>query len=55
VFLAIAHLYCTDPTILRAHPLYLSRELTIFGYFEEDDPPGVGEVERAQELIGELR
>jgi len=55
VFLAIAHLYCTDPTILRAHPLYLSRELTIFGYFEEDDPPDVGEVERAQELIGELR
>jgi len=55
VFFAIAHLYRTDSTILRAHPLYLSRELTIFGYFEEDDPPDVGEVERAQELIGELR
>jgi hypothetical protein len=55
VLLAIAQLYGTDSTILRAHPLYLSRELTIFGYFEEDDPPGFGEVERAQELIRELR
>jgi hypothetical protein len=55
VLLAIVHLYGTDSTILRAHPLYLSRELTIFGYFEEDDPPDVGEVERAQELIVELR
>jgi hypothetical protein len=55
VLLAIAHLYRTDSTILRAHPLYLSRELTIFGYFEEDDPPDVGEVERAQELIVGLR
>jgi hypothetical protein len=55
VLLAIVHLYGTDSTILRAHPLYLSRELTIFGYFEEGDPPDVGEVERAQELIGELR
>ena len=32
-------------------PLYLSQELTLFGYFAEDDPPTVANVGSAQNIL----
>jgi len=54
VFAALSDLYSKDPEVIDIDPLYISQELVMRFYFEENDPPTLTDVGRAQDLIRQV-
>jgi hypothetical protein len=54
VFAAVADLYSKHRWATDIDPLYLSQELVMRGYFEEDNPPALVDVGHTQDLIRQV-
>jgi hypothetical protein len=54
VFAAVVDLFSKQPWVIDTDPLYVTQELVMFGYFDENNPPTLTDVGHAQDLIREV-
>ena len=54
VLSAVVDLHLKKPSVIDTYSSYLSRDLVLWRYFDEHDPPTLTDVEHAQDLLRQV-